>query len=150
MHVDDFIWCGNISFETQVINNLRNTFQIGKEESSCFQYLGLQLKQSLMGISFDQDHYIKNISEIESPISADKNQDVSLSDELKDALRSKVSQLLWVANQTRPDISFDVSSIAVSLKNATYKDIATINKVIRKVKNHHLYFSSLVLEKLQK
>ena len=55
-----------------------------------------------------------------------------------------------MANQTRPDISFDVSSIAVSLKNATYKDIANINKVIRKVKNHHLSLQFFGLGKATK
>ena len=136
--MDDFIWCGVHEFENTVISDLRSTFRVGKEETACFQYLGLQLQQSLMGISLDQYHYIDNLKEID--ISGIKNQDLtsSTNDHLKDELRSKVGQLLWVANQTRPDISFDVSSAAVSIKSSTLQDVVHINKIIRKVKNNCL------------
>ena len=145
VHVDDFIWCGNDAFESTVIGNLRNTFQVGKEEASSFQYLGLRLQQSLMGVALDQKQYIEGLREIEIPTCISKDIDMHLSDDLRDALRSKVGQLLWVANQTRPDISFDVSSTAVSMKCSTMKNILHINKIIRKVKNNHssLQFFSL-------
>ena len=142
VHIDDFIWCGNSLFESTVITSLRKTFLVGKEETCCFQYLGLKLQQSLMGITFNQNHYIENLKEIEIPV--DTPPEIALNSSFVDALRSKVGQLLWVANQSRPDISFDVSSIAVSLKDATFKDIINVNKIIRKVKNNQLslqYFS---------
>ena len=46
---------------------------------------------------------------------------------MKDILRQKVGQLLWVCNQSRPDISFDVSNIVSNIKNATIKD-ATVGQ----------------------
>ena len=144
VHVDDFIWCGTQDFETSVIGNLRNTFLVGKEEMQCFQYLGIQLKQSLMGISIDQYHYIDSLKEIDHLSGSDLNSSIELDDNLKDELRSKVGQLLWVANQTRPDISFDVSSTAVSLKTSSLSEVVNINKIIRKVRNNSLplqYFS---------
>ena len=51
----------------------------------------------------------------------------------KDLLRAKIGQLLWISNQTRPDISFDVSNLASKLENATVEDIKYCNKIISKV-----------------
>ena len=51
-------------------------------------------------------------------------------------LRSLVGQILWAANQTRPDISFDACMLAAKLKNATrVQDILDANKVVKKVKS---------------
>ena len=55
---------------------------------------------------------------------------------LKDEMRSKIGQLLWIANQTRPDLSFGVSNLAVKLNNATISDIISLNKVVRKAKSN--------------
>ena len=49
---------------------------------------------------------------------------------MKHILRQKVSQLLWVCNQSRPDICFDVSNIASNIKNATTKHLIDVNKTI--------------------
>ena len=50
-------------------------------------------------------------------------------------LRSLVGQILWAANQTRPDISFDACMLAAKLKNARVQDILDANKVVKKVKS---------------
>ena len=47
---------------------------------------------------------------------------------MKDILGQKVSQLLWVCNQSRPDICFDVSNIASDIKNATIKQLIMSTK----------------------
>ena len=49
---------------------------------------------------------------------------------MKHILRQKVSQLLWVCNQSRPDICFDVSNIVSNIKNATTKHLTDVNKTI--------------------
>ncbi|KAK6178359.1 hypothetical protein SNE40_013155 [Patella caerulea] len=43
VHVDDFLWAGTNEFEKVVIDKLRKEFNIGKEESNNFKYVGLQL-----------------------------------------------------------------------------------------------------------
>ena len=53
-------------------------------------------------------------------------------------LRSKIGQLLWLSNQIRPDISFDVCVLATRLKEVTVKDILEANKIVRKVTSHSL------------
>ena len=63
----------------------------------------------------------------------------------KDILRSKIGQLLWISNQTRPDISFDVSYLASALNTATTTEMIQCNKIISKVGNnsYQLKYSSL-------
>ena len=47
---------------------------------------------------------------------------------MKDILGQKVGQLLWVCNQLRPDICFDVSNIAPNIKNASIKQLIMSTK----------------------
>ena len=37
--------------------------------------------------------------------------------------KKKIGQLLWVCNQTRLDVTFDISNITSNLKNATILDL---------------------------
>ena len=53
----------------------------------------------------------------------------------KHQIRSKVGQLLWIAHQSRPDLLFEVNSIAVNIKQSSVKDIININKLIIKAKS---------------
>ena len=49
-------------------------------------------------------------------------------------------QLNWIANQSHPDLSFDVLQLSNRIKNAKVKDITLVNKVIRKLKLHECKF----------
>ncbi|XP_057290791.1 uncharacterized protein LOC130613468 [Hydractinia symbiolongicarpus] len=69
-----------------------------------------------------------------------------LSSKERDVLQSEIGQLLWVSNQTRPDISFNVSNLAVNMEKSTSKDIVALNKVIRKLKND---FYAMTFKQLQ-
>ena len=57
-HVDDMIWGGNENFKISVIDNLRNTFMFGSEESKAFTYLGIQLIQyDDFSLTINQNNY---------------------------------------------------------------------------------------------
>ena len=58
IHVDDFLWAGDTTFQNSVIVKMRETFLIGKESNTYFQYLGLKLQQTFQGIALDQSKYI--------------------------------------------------------------------------------------------
>merc|ERR1712240_146165 len=57
-------------------------------------------------------------------------------------LRSKVGQLLWLAKQTRPDIAFDVATVASRLCISTVGDMRRVNKLIRKVQSEQVFLNS--------
>ena len=47
-HVDDFLWACSVEFEEKVINNIRSTFSVGKdeqEENGSFPYVGIELSK---------------------------------------------------------------------------------------------------------
>ncbi|VDI80197.1 Hypothetical predicted protein, partial [Mytilus galloprovincialis] len=44
MHVDDFLWAGSEHFKKQVICQLRDKFDCGKELDSSFRYIGLNIQ----------------------------------------------------------------------------------------------------------
>ena len=71
-------------------------------------------------------------------IPLDKNRmiekDAPLVPKQQEALQSKIGQILWVARQSRPDIIFEASHLASSLKKAYVKTIVEANKVIKKLK----------------
>ena len=62
MHVNDFFWGGNSAFRDTVISRIISTFQIGKEESGLFKFIGLQIKQDEEKITVNHQSYINGIS----------------------------------------------------------------------------------------
>ena len=138
LHVDDILWCGNKFFVTKVIDQLRATFSIGKEASESFEYLGLKLNQNKGSLSLNQSDYCTVLQEIEIDSSLKADITAEASSEMKDIMRGKIGQLLWVVNQARPDLSFGVSNLAVKLNNAKVSDIIALNKIIPRAKTGHV------------
>ena len=129
VHVDDFLFAGNEKFQKTDIANLRQTSD--KEKS---KYLGLNLCYQEDKITIDQKEYTRNVECVNIEHHLKDNLSGPLSNDMKDILRQEVCQLLWVCNQSRPDICFDVSNIASTNKNATIKQLIDVNKTTNKTK----------------
>ena len=101
-------------------------------------YFSLNLCYKEDKITINQKEYTKNLECVNIERCLKHNLFEPLSNDMKHILRQKVGQLLWVCNQSRPDICFDVSKIASNIKNATIKRLIDINKTINKTKrNQH-------------
>ena len=133
IHVDDFLWGGNDKFIKEIKPKLHQFFTVGNEEELAFRYLGLNINQVGSNVILDQKEYIEGLKPIKLP-NLDK-EERPLTKSERDLLRSKIGQLLWLSNQSRPDVCFDVSRLSVNLNNSTTADICLLNKVIRKLKN---------------
>ena len=131
-HVDDFLWGGSDKFKEEVIEKTKQTFEISKEDQGDLKYIGLDLKQNIDQISVSQKKYIDSLEEIET--NSQRRNEEELNSKEKRMLRGTIGQLNWIAFQTRPDMAFDACNAAVSLKNATIRDIKNANKSIRKAK----------------
>lgn len=133
-HVDDFIWGGDDQFASTIIGTIKKTFKIGKEESSAFKFIGINLKHYNGDIIVEQKDYVQQLQ----PISMDKKRtqekDSKLTGEETTMLRSKIGQITWIAQQSRPDIAFDACMLAASVNNATVAHLIEANKIIRKIK----------------
>lgn len=147
VHVDDFLWMGSDNFKQKIIRNLRITFNIGKEETEGFKYLGLQMEQNNEAVTLNQNIYIENLKLIDIEPRQDKT--TSLNARQKDILRQKIGQLLWIGNNSRPDASFMICQLATRLNSATVEELFKANKVIRLLKNNNLTLTYQNLGKIE-
>ena len=44
-HVDDFVFCGTATFQTEVIEELKSIFKVGLYANGSFKYMGLNVIQ---------------------------------------------------------------------------------------------------------
>ena len=142
VHVDDFLWAGSNKFQKDIISRIRSIFKVGKEATSPFKYIGLNLSQEEMCIMLTQKDYINNITEVK----LDKREKMAhLFEEEKIVLSVKLCQLLWISKQSWPDIAFGMTDLAGRINTSTVEDLKSLNKIIKRVKSNHvsLKFQSL-------
>ena len=135
-HVDDFFWSGDSDLQGKVINRLRDTFHISTDLHDSFNFIGLDFNQTRNCIEIDQSIYAEGIEFVPCLNKTDKFR--LLTEEEKEPLRSAIGQLCWLANQTRPDIAYEVCQLSVRYNNAQVLDIVNANKTIKKVKHNKL------------
>ena len=135
-HVDDFMFCGDARFHTDVIEGVKKKFKISAEASSSFKYVGILITQNENGIKINQSDYIQSMKEVE--IRKNARNDEKLNKEELSQLRSISGQISWVASQTRPDISFECCKIANYGKNPDISYLKQANKTLRKLKNQNI------------
>ena len=136
LHVDDFLLAGKPDFEHKLNKKLRGRFTISKAESGQFKYTGLNIRQTKFDITVDQIKYVKSIKPIEIQRVGDKDSPLTKVEFKK--YRALTGQLSWAAENTRPDIAFDVRELATRNKAATLDDLRNANKVLRKAQNEEI------------
>ena len=134
-HVHDFIWGGTQSFSSTVIPQLTSAFQVRREEHGNFCYVGMDFGPGNKGVQIHQDNYIQHLRPIHMDHSRAVEQDTPLSEKENDQLRSRIGQILWVARQSRPYVTFDASNLASGLKKATVQTIHEANRIVCKLKS---------------
>jgi len=139
LFVDDLLWSGEQSFY-ETIRKIKTIFQIGTEHKEAFKYIGINMKQNEdKSITIDQISYADSIPTIAlNKIDTSNNSRQLNKDELT-VLRSSIGQLNWLANISRPEISFQVSTISSKMTTATVSEIKETNKLINFVKNNPIF-----------
>jgi hypothetical protein len=135
LHVDDFMFAGSDKFKKQVIQKLVKVFEMRIQNCNNFKYVGLDIVQTEKFLKVDQSIYAKTIEEIELSREREKERLQLLSEEECAELKSVCGKLLWVANNSKPEVSFETNTMCNAGKRATVGDIVRINKLIRKVKS---------------
>ena len=64
-HVDDIIWGGSVTFNSRIIQVIKDTFLISHDSLGSFKYVGLNITQDEDFISMHQYGYISEVKEIE-------------------------------------------------------------------------------------
>ena len=133
-HVDDFAFCGDQQFHTEVIGGLRERFLINTHDVGTFKYIGLDVTQNTGGIQVDQDAYIDSIMPITIPHSRHNMKQEGLTQDERAELRRLSGQMLWVTSQTRPDLSYETCVISNVGKHPKVSLLFEANKALSKLK----------------
>ena len=86
--VDDVIWGGTSDF-TKIVDQLKETFKIGSENSQSFNYIGTSLTQDMnFNITINQDEYTTHLEYIPTSDINTSDKHRPLSEKEKTSLRS--------------------------------------------------------------
>ena len=129
-HVDDFIVCGEARFLGKLINGVKNRFNVSSECDGIFKYVGLQIMCEGNDICVSQNQYYDDIEQLDLNLPPG----TVLDDKQKRDFKSLAGQLNWISAHSRPDLAFDVCLANVSIKDATKREVDSVNKTVRKMK----------------
>ena len=120
------------------MRNVKQSFIIGAEVHFEFEYISVNLEQTMNGVKLHQLPYCETVEmyELSNERKHQKNESLS-SDEMR-GYRKIVGCLNWVATVSRPDLSFDVVSLSTHFRNATIEHLIYANKVVRKLHAHNV------------
>ena len=95
-------------------------------------------------IVINQEAYKQTIEEILIKLNENDNRPLTR-DEVKQ-YRGAAGKLQWLAEMTRPDLSYNCLEISSHNKDATIADVKNVNKTIKKAKLHDISvkFSNIV------
>ena len=134
-HVDDLIHgAGTNVFTDKVLNPMKERFTFGNEDENDFTYVGLHVRQIGSTIITDQDAYV---TDLEIPYMDTSNCDLNkeLDNEGQAEFRAVVGRIGWIANSSRPDLSYDNLVLSMKVGHATFRDMKMAIKVMKKLKN---------------
>ena len=142
-HIDDFLHAGNKTFDDSVMTKLRQRFLAGKLEEGQFKYIGFEIKQSVEGVTLNQDDFTRSLEIPEAPKSR-KKEDPLVGAEFS-SLRSQVGRLNWAVQGSRPDMAFDMIELSTRFRKGTVEDLVRAGKCLRRLKDSTstIYFPSL-------
>ena len=137
-HVDDFQYCGSEEWKMTVVEELKNTFDVSREEKQDFKFIGVEIQQKPTGVYVNQNDYCAELIEIEIGTQRKLQTSKSLNEKEKKDLKMAAGKLLWAVSQTRPDMAFQGCQISNAGNNATVKTLIDTNKAIRKMRTEQM------------
>jgi hypothetical protein len=133
-HVDDFIHCGNVQFDKEVMDKLRDRLLAGKVEEESFSYVGFTIKQSASGITLDQSQFMNELETIMIEPQRARQKKETLTKQEHKQFRSLVGKCNWAYRGSRPDIAFEVIDMSTKFQNPCVEDLVRANKNIIRLK----------------
>ena len=135
LHVDDGMVSGTAEFLREIKQLLQKRWEIQNFQLNDFKFCGLWIRKVGTCIYVDQEKYAEMVSEI--PLTrqrAAQTDDKMTAQEIK-AVQSVAGAGNWVATQTRPDLSFDVSElVGLVSHDGTVACIKKANKLVKRLK----------------
>ena len=144
-HVDDMVACGGDEFYEKVLLKLMNMFTFGSTSEGKYRCLGWNVHHEDNNIYVNQSDYAETKIEFLNVDTKKHLGTEKLGPELIKLVRGMIGKLRWLADQSRPDIAYNLLELSIQSHNPTYDTIKLINKTVAQVKNrdYHLKFSKL-------
>ena len=131
-HVDDFFLSGSKEFVNELIEKMKKKFTVSKVEENKFRFTGVDIEFKDERIVMSMNDYARSLIPIDD-IRKGKKSDLLNEDEKK-IFRKYVGKLSWLAENTRPDLSYPTLKLSQkSQQNPTLSDLKSINHLVHKV-----------------
>ena len=132
-HVDDFTIAGTREFVKRIVTGIQERFTVSKVEEDNFRFTGLDVKTKNGKIEISMEDYAESLQEIKEIRKANRNEKLTNA-ELKE-YRKYTGKISWLAQGTRPDLSYSTLNLAKKNNNAVISDLRNVNRIVEKVKN---------------
>ena len=134
-HVDDMVACGSDEFYEKVLLKLMKMFTFGSTSEGKYRCLGWNVEHTDDEILVSQSDYIETKLEFLN-INTKKNLGITkLGSEDATKARGMIGKLRWLADQSRPDIAYNLLELSIQSHSPTYDTVKLINKTVAQVMN---------------
>ena len=106
---------------------------MSKIEEDCFRFTGLDIKVVDDGIEVSMEDYTNSLQDVKNIRKVDNHNEPLTKLEMKE-YRKMTGKISWLANSTRPDLSFTALQMSKNNKEATISDLRDVNRVLKKVR----------------
>ena len=127
-HVDNFTLAGTEAFINEVLETVSRELTVSKIERDNFRYAGINMKTIEDGIEIEMKDYVDSIEEVKEIRKAVRDDPLTRA-ELK-VFRKMTGKLSWLANSTRPDLSYRALAMSKMNNSTLIKDLRDITRVI--------------------
>ncbi|GFV14364.1 retrovirus-related Pol polyprotein from transposon TNT 1-94 [Trichonephila clavipes] len=141
MYVDDLaIVCNNDKMYEDIVNKIKNVFEVVENKTN--KFLGMEIEKCENGIYLSQCDYInsllvkhnlENCKSVKTPIVKGEDKIFPSTNEFIDITmyQELIGELLYLANRTRPDISFVISYLSQFNHNPEKRHYNLAKRVLR-------------------
>ena len=135
-HVDDFLFAGSDHDKEwqQILQKIRERFQWGDWERDEFIQCGVKVEKVPGGYALSQAQYVEGLREIPLNASRKQQRKEPTSDREKGQLRAALGSLSWVAQQTAPHLSAEVSLLLSEVSTSTVETVIKTNQLTANAK----------------
>ena len=104
-----------------------------KIEEDCFRFTGLDIKVVDDGIEVSMEDYTNSLQDVKNIRKVDDQNELLTKLEMQE-YRKMTGKISWLANSTRPDLSFTALWISKNNKEATISNLRDVDRILKKVR----------------
>jgi len=148
LYVDDLLIAGsNNKVINEIVDHLKNEFEIKVFEPNCFVDFELERDRANKTISLSQIGYLRkvlerfNMSNCNQSSTPGEEKSLKKTDETKKTInevsfpyQQAIGSLLYAAMMTRPDIAFQVRKAARKVQDPSHEDVVAVKRIMRYIK----------------